>query len=462
MELWGATPGGPSNFELGGRMLGHLQSRAQAPGASPLAKTLGAASEKLEDPLDKAAGLWRGTSHSFEEARPALMYGYSHIERMNRELAVIGAYTAARSQGKSAAQAYQIAKDMNRATNFDYSRFSRPPAFQSWRAPAGLFATFQQEYLSTASNLMGDAMRGAAKMDFGKSVPFAALLGAFWAMAGVKGVPFVQDINERTGGRLRQSMPELAWRGLANEVTGLDISSKFGMRLPLPVDFGRGEIDLHNVPLTSPIANAADAVDLIKKGPHDAATVQSSLERALPPALKNVAQAIRWAGGGPAGRLEHGMVGTPRGHTPGPNDQNKAELYKPTTKDIALKGIGFNPDILARQQERRVEQSTLENAMKEKQTALTNAAARAMQKQGPAFELGRPHSELSKLKRDSPSTFRELMKGYNQWIAQGRRGSVQQFYRKQQEPPVLTPDLKKIPRKPSDVRKPGYELNYGR
>jgi hypothetical protein len=30
------------------------------------------------------------------------------------------------------------------------------------------------------------------------------------------------------------------------------------------------------------------------------------------------------------------------------------------------------------------------------------------------------------------------------------------MYRKAQEPPVLTPDLKKIPRKPEDYRKPGY------
>lgn len=456
MELWGHHSYEPSTVEFGGRTLGRIQERAMQPGASPFMQGAGRMAEKLENPIDKAAGLWRGTSDTFEEARPLLMAGYSHIEQMNRELAVVSAYSAARAEGKTVAQAYALAKEMSNNINFDYSRFSRPPAFQGWRAPFGLFATFQQEYLSTASHEMGTMFRGLAKNDVGKALPLAALMGAYWSAAGVKGMPFVQDINERTGGKLRQSMPELAWRGPVNALTGLDVSSKFGMRIPMPVDLGKGEIDLHNVPITSPIANTADALDLWKKGPKDAVTAQYALERVLPPGLKNPAQALRWAGAGPAGKLDHGTVGTPRGHTPGPTDANKSEFFQPTKKDIALKFAGFNPDVLAKQQERRVEQGVLDTKMKEYKTATTNEAARDIQKQGIQFELNRENSALRRLKKESPDSYRELMKAYQAWTSAGRRGSVQQFYRKAQEPPVINPDLTKIPRKPSDYRKPGY------
>jgi hypothetical protein len=447
MELWGRSITDPSQIELGGKLLFRGMKRGGR---------IGQVSEALIDPMDRVAEMFRGGAQTYEKIQPILMWGYSHIEKANRQAAVLGAYRAAVAKGASPAAAYQQAKAINRNINFDYSRFSRPPAFRGAGAPLGLFATFQTEYLSTLSKYLGEAARGMAAGDPKKAIPFVTAAGLFATFAGVKGGLFQSDINEWTGGRYRRAMPEVAWRGPMNWLTGFDISSKYAMRLPLPVDVGRGTIDLHNLPITSPAANAFDAAALLQQGPMDAATGQVAMERVAPPAIKNVMQGLRWAGVGPAGKLEGGQVGTPRGHTPGPTPEGKHEFFKPTPGQITGKIIGLNPEPLATMQEKNVEQRILQEQYKEQRSELVNRALRDLQRQGLSFEQGREASAIRQLHAESPQSYREILKAYRDWQRAGRPGSLQQFYRKAQEPPVLTPDLKKIPRKPSDYRKPGY------
>ena len=85
----------------------------------------------------------------------------------------------------------------------------------------------------------------------------------------------------------------------------------------------------------------------------------------------------------------------------------------------------------------------LQNKMKGETTAHVNQAARDLQLRGMA-EFNRPDWIGKNL---SATSQRELRKAYNEWLANGRRGSVMQWYRKAQEPPIMTPEGQKIPNK---------------
>lgn len=366
-------------------------------------------------------------------AHPVLMQGFASIEEKNRQLAILLGYRTGESLGMNPAESYEFAKKISRDINYDYSPASRAQAFRGMGAPLGLFMTFQTEYMATISKLI---RQQATSPGFKRFLgPATSAMLAFWSIAGLKGLPGVEDLDlyGPDPGMISENLPDWLYQGPASALTGRDISAKFKMGPRVPYDMLHGNFDASQIPIVQPFQNIAQGTGWFLESPMDAPSTQKYVERLLPPALRHTAQAGRWAGFGPAGDIEQGAVGTIKGHTPGPTDEGKREFYYPSTVDIAGKAASFTPLELSKQYTRGRIQQRMQQTARQDTTTMVNAAAHHLDRNG----LGVPSPALQELQRKHPHTYAALMKAYNRKRSGAEKGSTEQIYRRKQEPKVI-------------------------
>lgn len=366
-----------------------------------------------------------------EKAHGILMAGFASIEEMNRKWAMLAGVRAGRHLGLSEPEAYEYAKKFSRDVNFDYSPASRSPLYRGAGAPLGLFATFGTEALSTYSKLIREQLKKPGMGKLAATGAAGTALGAYWTMAGMKGLPGVDDfdVHGPWPGLLSESLPDWLYHGPASAATGLDIASKFKIGPRLPIDMQTGGLDLSQVAVAQPFQNVAQGADWFLHSPMDPPSMQLAGERLLPPSLRAAATAGRWAGLGPEGSIERGAVGTLRGHTPGPNAAGEKDFFRPNMKDVAMKALGFTPLELSKQYARgRIEQ-VKDDRMKNATTTLVNGAANDLDRNGENV----PSRNLSTLRDHNPQAYRELMKAWAKRKG-GEQASTREIYRRMQEP----------------------------
>lgn len=397
-------------------------------------------------------------------AHPVLMQGFAGLEEMNRKVSILQGYIAGKMQGLNPAAAYEFAKTYSRDVNFDYSPASRAELFRGAGAPAGLFMTFQTEYMATISKMIREQLKGtpsALKIAQAKAIqmrqnppgsgnfvpppndpiwkrvggPATTVLGAFWTLAGMKGIPGLDDLDlyGPDPGMLSQNLPDWAWHGPVSTATGFDVAAKFKLGPRVPYDMLHGSVDLSQIPVAQPFVNTFQATDWFLKQPKDAPNTQKYIERLLPPAARSLAQAGRWAGMGPAGDIEDGTVGTIKGHTPGPTEDGKRDFFHPDAIDTLGKAFTFTPLELSKQYTRGRIQQQLQDRKREATTKLTNTAAHNLDMNGSGV-----HSPaLVQLQKEHPLTYRELMKAHALKRSGREQGSTEEIYRKLQEPKII-------------------------
>lgn len=447
-ELFGTSTTSPNSIELGSpyvqRMVdrGTLSQSQASTLRKPIDATAGAMSKAADvfDSANQTVGqkisyaLHRLTGNNVQiseeaakKASPFLMQGFSAIEEVNRKWSILAGYRAGIEQGMNPGRAYEYAKAFSRDVNFDYSPISRPELFRGRKAIVGLFGTYPIEAMSTYSKFAREAARG-------KVGPFATAMGAFWTMAGLKGIPFVEDIDTYgpKPGILSENLPDWVYHGPASAMTGLDIASKYKMRIPIISDIpnvANGEFDLGTMPVAQPIVQGKRTIDWFLDSPKDAPSTQKAIERLLPPSLRSLATAGRWAGLGPAGSIEQGTVGTIKGHTPGPNDEGKKDFFHPTWKDILGKSLTFTPLELSKQYQRGRLASVITDRSKEHTGKLVQQVANELDRNGTAVNSEAMRELASKHQR----TYQALIKAHNRRQS-GERGSTFEIFRKSQEP----------------------------
>lgn len=445
-ELFGTRVTEPNSVELGSPYVQRLVDRgALTQGtASAIRKPIDAVAQGLSATADKFQQLNQGmgqkvsyalhrlTKNSVQlsedaarKANPFLMQGFASIEELNRKWSILAGYRAGIEKGMNHAEAYEFGKQFSRDVNFDYSPISRPELFRGRKAIVGLFGTYPIEALSTYSKMAREATRG-------KVGPFGTAMGAFWTMAGIKGIPFVEDIDTYGPypGALSQNLPDWMYHGPVSALTGTDIASKYKMKIPVLGDvpnIAHGELDLGTMPALQPFVQGKRTIDWFMQSPQDPAAIQAAGERLLPPALRSGAAAARWAGFGPAGRIEQGAVGTIKGHTPGPNAEGKKDFFHPSAKDIAGKALTFTPLELSKQYQR----GRIAAVETDRGKAYTGTL---IQKIANDLDRGVTSSKaLQELAQKHPRSYQSLMKAHN-LRQSGVRGSTFELYRKSQEP----------------------------
>lgn len=368
-----------------------------------------------------------------QAAHPVLMQGFAAIEEMNRKWAIITGYRAGLLKGLTQQEAYEFAKKFSRDVNFDYSPASRANLFRGAGAPLGLFMTFQTEAMATYSKLIREQVKQPGWKKLGGAAG-TALLG-FWTIAGLKGLPAVEDFDlyGPSPGMLSQNLPDWLYQGPASAISGRDVSAKFKLGPRVPYDLLHGEFDPSQIPIIQPAVNLLQGTDWFLQSPMDAPSTQKYIERMLPPAARHLAQAGRWAGMGPAGEIEQGTVGTLRGHTPGPTDEGKRDFFYPSGTDIAGKALTFTPLELSKQYTRGRIQQQLQDRERQHTSALVNQGAHHLDRNGPNV----PSPALQELQQKHPNTYKELIKAYNLRQGGQERGSTEEIYRKAQEPKVI-------------------------
>lgn len=447
-ELFGTSTVEPNTLELGSPYVQRLVDRGTLSQgtASAIRKPIDAVASVFSKAGDafsaanQAAGqklsyaLHRLTGNSVQvsedvarRANPFLMQGFSAIEELNRKWSILAGYDAGIAKGMSHAEAYELAKAFSRDVNFDYSAVSRPELFRGRKAIVGLFGTYPIEALSTYSKFFREAVKG-------KPGPFVTAMAAFGTMAGIKGIPFVEDIDTYgpKPGVLSENIPEWMYHGPASALTGLDLASKYKMRIPVISDIpnvASGEFDLSTMPVAQPFVSAKKTADWFLNSPMDAPSIQVGAERLLPPALRSLAASARWAGFGPAGEIERGSVGTIKGHTPGPNAEGRKDFFHPSTKDIFGKALTFTPLELSQQYQRGKVAAVQSQRGKADTGRLIQAVANELDRNGTATQS----ESMRRLQAEHPKTYRELIKAHNRRQASGS-GSTLEFYRAKQEP----------------------------
>jgi hypothetical protein len=444
-ELFGTQVKEPNSLELGSPYVQRLVDRGvlSQGTASAVRKPIDLAAKGLSGAADKFSELNKGlgekVSYAFHrltgntvqmseeqarKAQPFLMQGFSAIEEMNRKWAILAGYRAGIQQGKTPAEAFEFAKQFSRDVNFDYSPISRPELFRGKKAIIGLFGTYPVEALSTYSKMAREAVKG-------KIGPFSTAMAAFWTMAGLKGIPFMEDVDTYgpSPGMFSENIPEWMYHGPVSAATGLDVASKYKMRIPVVSDIpnvAHGEFDLGTMPALQPFVQGKRTADWFMQSPRDLPSMQVAAERLLPPSLRSLAAAGRWAGFGPAGKIERGAVGTIKGHTPGPTEEGKKDFFYPSGKDIAGKALTFTPLELSKQYQRGRIAAVETDRGKGDTSRLVQAAANDL-------DRGIQSKALQELATKSPRTYQNLMKAYNRRQGVGH-GSTFELYRKSQEP----------------------------
>lgn len=447
-ELFGTATTNPNSLELGSpyvqRMVdrGTLKQGAVSAIRKPIDLTAGAMSKAADvfDAANQTVGrkvsyaLHRLTGNNVqvseaaaEKASPFLMQGFSAIEELNRKWSILAGYRAGIEQGMNPGRAYEFAKSFSRDVNFDYSPISRPELFRGRKAIVGLFGTYPIEAMSTYSKFAREAVKG-------KVGPFATAMGAFWTMAGLKGIPFVEDLDTYgpKPGIFSENLPDWMYHGPVSAATGLDIASKYKMRIPIVSDIpnvAHGEFDLGTMPVAQPFVQGKRTIDWFLDSPKDAPSMQKAVERLLPPSLRSFATAGRWAGIGPAGSIEQGTVGTIKGHTPGPTDEGKKDFFHPTWKDILGKSLTFTPLELSKQYQRGRLAGVMTDRAKARTGRLVQQVANELDRNGTAVNSEAMRELATKHQR----TYQALIKAHNRRQS-GERGSTFEIFRKSQEP----------------------------
>lgn len=368
-----------------------------------------------------------------QAAHPVLMQGFAALEEKNRKMGILLGLRTGEALGMQPDEAYEFAKKISRDINFDYSPASRAQAFRGAGAPLGLFMTFQTEYMASFSKLVREQFKSAGLNKL--TGPATTALAAFWTIGGMKGLPFVEDFDlyGPDPGMLSQNLPDWAYYGPASAATGLDIAAKFKIGPRVPYDMLHGDVDPSQVPVAQPFVNALQGTDWFLDSPMDAPSTQKYIERLLPPAGRSLATSARWAGLGPAGEMEQGEVGTLRGHTPGPTEDNKREFFHASGKDIAGKALTFTPLELSKQYTRGRIQQRLRDIDHKHTTGLVNTAAHHLDRNGTSV----PSPALTELAKKHPKTYAALMKAHNLRRSGQEKGSTEEIYRKAQEPKVI-------------------------
>lgn len=448
-ELFGAGSSEPTGVELGSPYIQRKMETGSIPPSigKPIRKGLDLAAGGIEKVYDATANLnlktGQGISYGLARARGlgqqqateraqqahgVLMQGFAWIEEANRRASLIQGYLAGQHLGLSPASAYEYAKKFSRDVNFDYSPKSRASMFRGKMAPLGLFMTFQTEALSTYSKLIRQQFANRSLLG-----PATTALAGFWTVAGLKGLPFVEDVDTYgpKPGAISDNLPDWAYQGPTSTATGRDFGAKFKLGPRVPYDMLHGEFDPSQIAVVQPFLNIAKGADWYRQSPMDPPSTQIAVERMLPPSLRHLAAAARWAGIGPAGEMEGGAVGTIRGHTPGPNPETgKGEFFHPSKTDIALKAATFTPLELSKGYARGRHDQVTRAREQSATTALVNQAAHHLDRNG----MQVPSDALKKLAQEHPRTYRALIKAHNIKKHGKESASTEQIYRRMQEP----------------------------
>lgn len=450
-ELFGARGVGQQELQFGSPYVQRQVEKGWLPPAvgSAIRKPLDLAAEGVETLLSKGGDLsldlgqrasyaiHRITGSSApiakdkaQAAHPILMQGFAALEEMNRKTAILMGYKAGEKLGLGPDEAYEFAKKFSRDVNFDYSPASRAQAFRGGGAPLGLFMTFQTEYMASISRMLREQVKDRKLWG-----PATTALAGFLTIAGMKGLPAMEDLDlyGPNPGVFSENLPDWAWYGPLSAATDKDISAKFKMGPRVPYDLLNGSLDLSQVPVAQPFANIGQGTGWFLDSPMDAPSAQKYIERMAPPSVRHALQAGRWAGWGPAGEIEQGTVGTLRGHTPGPTEDGKRDFFRPNSYDIAGKALTFTPLELSKQYTRGRIQQRLKDQQHQHTTNLVNTVAHHLDRNGE----GVPNPAMEELRKAHPKTFSELMKAHHRRQSGAEKGSTEEIYRKAQEPKVI-------------------------
>ena len=295
----------------------------------------------------------------------ASLFGAAEVT--NRVIAGITAYRLAR-QPENLAKAKKLYKDNQLfqemfgdkvtpenlgewailETQFQGGDINTPEIMRGIGAPLTQFKKFTANYLSLLNRQFRH--EGAA----GK-VASTMMLASLVAAAGLKGLPFAQDIADAVdwatetvtsinphvemtvrnwlrdglegvgGERWGDIASEMLMNGPSRHLTGMDLGARFGQGDIVPGN----AMDLFG-PLAGAISQGADAAKLYKSGQNYQAT-----ERILPKAIGNVAGAL--------GYQEQGVTTAAGNRVMMPSEFEGA--------DVAKKAMGFQPAELARRYE---------------------------------------------------------------------------------------------------------------
>lgn len=450
-ELFGARGVGQQELQFGSPYVQRQMDKGWLPPAvgSALRTPLDLAAEGVETLLSKGGdvsldvgqrvsyALHRLTGSSAPIAKdkataahPILMQGFAALEELNRKTSLLMGYKAAERLGMGPDEAYAFAKQYSRDVNFDYSPASRAQAFRGKGAPLGLFMTFQTEYMASISRMLRQQVNDRKLWG-----PATSALAGFLTIAGMKGVPGMEDFDlyGPTPGVFSENLPEWAWHGPVSAITGKDVAAKFKVGPRIPYDLLNGSLDLSQIPVAQPFANIGQGTGWFLDSPMDAPSAQKYIERMAPPSVRHALQAGRWAGWGPAGEIEQGTVGTLRGHTPGPTADGTRDFFRPDAYDIAGKALTFTPLALSQQYTRGRIQQRLQDQAHRHTTTLMNTVAHHLDRNGE----GVPSPAMDELRRTHPKAFAGLMKAHQRRQSGAERGSTEEIYRKAQEPKVI-------------------------
>lgn len=255
----------------------------------------------LDTEIYQIMGLSRGQEYSLsgraQKAVTAWMLPFRLAEQFNRVTTFISAYNIAKQKNMTNEQAYKLAQDTVYATQFRYDEANRPALA---RGDIGsllfTFKTYPIFVLETLTYLAKEKPSAAVFMTL-----------ALLFMAGVEGLPFVEDIEDivdtvaqrvfgspfnskRALRNVLKSASEavvgadlssVLMHGVANELTGLSFASRVGLGNLLPgTRLGAADADYKKVvseifgPVGSLIEGAVGAADSMSRGQYVQAAKQ--------------------------------------------------------------------------------------------------------------------------------------------------------------------------------------------
>ena len=275
---------------------------------------------------------------------------FGRAETSIRKASYISAHNIAREEmGLKGEAAHEFAKKVTREINLDYSKADRPEIIRAGAAaPFGTFRLFQYNVLSKFK----DAIK---RGEYGTLARHVGTLGAVAGLIGMPGAKSLVDAAREYGYDVptwvREKFGrggEVALRGLPYAAgalwgepdKGIDLAGSAGLGDVVPselfTDPWEGVSKLIGGVLADPVVRGTRFVKLLSMG-----ETGRALEAMMPEALRSGSVAVRG--------VREGAFTTPYGEP----------LYVPSSFDIGMKAMGFQPTGLSRAYEREAAERAL-------------------------------------------------------------------------------------------------------
>jgi len=358
---------------------------------------------------------------------PLTMGMYSKVEKDNRLISVLAGYKAGLAKGLAGDPLLRYAEGVSESINFNYGHTNRPPAFRGAGAPLGLFTVYPTAAIATHNKLFKEGVSGAIAGNIKKAAPWATAMGLYLSLAGVKGIPGV-DLANKTGlGMFKpgwihdpngDAWDDIAgdalYYGAASQLTGLNLQSRFSITPSIPINVETGEFEWSNIAAARPFSGVTKGVDRILEDPSGASFYKAG-EDILPPAASAPVTSARWAAMGNVGtKYEHPYI----------DAEGKPAFYKPGYGVLAAKALGFNPLELQKMRDRSEQAAREFRRYKDETRPMRTAVEDHLSRNGLTVGSEKVREFASK----HPDSWANTEKAYNQWVANGKTGSIEQYY----------------------------------